>query len=95
MNDLRGQIARAICIDCEDNPDDVGDCRGNEFRWQDYLTCADAALNVLREQEPVSPSIDAHELWAAAQLTPGEGIEDGVDRIAALLASTPKPEDAT
>lgn len=29
---------------------------------------------------------DAHEIWAAAQLTPGEGIEDGVARIAALLA---------
>jgi len=27
----------------------------------------------------------AHELWAAAQLMPGEGIEDGVDRIAAIL----------
>lgn len=27
----------------------------------------------------------AHELWAAAQLLPGEGIEDGVQRIAALL----------
>lgn len=28
---------------------------------------------------------DAHELWAAAQLVPGEGIEDGVARIEALL----------
>jgi predicted Zn-ribbon and HTH transcriptional regulator len=27
----------------------------------------------------------AHEIWAAAQLAPGEGIVDGVDRIAALL----------
>ena len=41
--------------------------------------------------KPMPPSIDAHELWAAAQLTPGEGIEDGVDRIAALLAAAPKP----
>ena len=32
-------------------------------------------------------SIDAlaHEIWAVAQLTPGEGILDGVDRIVALL----------
>ena len=29
---------------------------------------------------------DPHTLWAVAQLTPGEGIEDGVARIAALLA---------
>ena len=28
----------------------------------------------------------SHELWAAAQLTPGEGIEDGADRIAAILS---------
>lgn len=28
----------------------------------------------------------AHELWSAAQLAPGEGIEDGVARIEALLA---------
>jgi hypothetical protein len=30
---------------------------------------------------------DAHELWAAAQLVPGEGIEDGVARIEALFAT--------
>lgn len=29
--------------------------------------------------------MDAHEIWAAAQLAPGEGIEDGVRRISALL----------
>ena len=34
---------------------------------------------------PSSP--DAHELWAAAQLIPGESIEDGVSRIEALLAA--------
>ena len=28
---------------------------------------------------------DPHELWAAAQLMPGEGIEDGVRRIRELL----------
>ena len=28
---------------------------------------------------------DAHEIWAAAQLTPDEGIEDGVRRIEELL----------
>jgi hypothetical protein len=28
----------------------------------------------------------AHELWSAAQLLPGEGIEDGVARIADLIA---------
>ena len=32
--------------------------------------------------------MDAHEIWAAAQLAPGEGIEDGVSRIEALIASS-------
>ena len=31
---------------------------------------------------------DPHTLWAVAQLIPGEGIEDGVARIAALLADS-------
>ena len=31
---------------------------------------------------------DPHTLWAVAQLVPGEGIEDGVERIAALLAES-------
>lgn len=30
---------------------------------------------------------DAHELWALAQLLPGEGITDGVDRIISFLSS--------
>ena len=29
---------------------------------------------------------NAHEIWAAAQLLPGEGIEDGAKRIAGILA---------
>lgn len=33
----------------------------------------------------VSMSDLAHELWSAAQLAPGEGIEDGVRRIEAIL----------
>ncbi|OXI29615.1 hypothetical protein CFB84_43505 [Burkholderia aenigmatica] len=31
----------------------------------------------------------AHEVWAAAQLAPGEGIEDGTQRIAAILSRAP------
>ena len=36
---------------------------------------------------------DPHELWAAAQLMPGEGIEDGVRRIVDLLKTTHQPEE--
>ncbi|HDR9003037.1 TPA: hypothetical protein QDA99_006600 [Burkholderia vietnamiensis] len=31
----------------------------------------------------------AHEVWSAAQLAPGEGIEDAVQRIAAILSRSP------
>lgn len=37
----------------------------------------------------------AHDIWAVAQLGPGEGIVDGVDRINTILATRPPaPEDA-
>lgn len=36
----------------------------------------------------------AHELFAAAQLAPGEGIEDAVSRIAAALTATPAQPEA-
>ncbi|CAK0780942.1 hypothetical protein CCP4SC76_7640017 [Gammaproteobacteria bacterium] len=44
--DIRESLARAICKACEENPDDRGDARGNDYRWQDYLDCADAAMDV-------------------------------------------------
>ena len=45
------RIARAICEACDENPDFRGDCRGNEFRWMDYLPVANAAIDaVLAEQ---------------------------------------------
>lgn len=31
----------------------------------------------------------AHELWALAQLMPGEGIENGVSRVRAFLSASP------
>ncbi|HDR8962522.1 TPA: hypothetical protein QDB13_000071 [Burkholderia vietnamiensis] len=34
----------------------------------------------------------AHELWSAAQLAPGEGIEHGTERIAAILSRAPAAE---
>ncbi len=40
-----------------------------------------------------NPSL-AHEIWAAAQLLPGEGIEDGVSRILELLFKSQAKPDA-
>lgn len=31
------KIARELCIYCGENPDHEGDCRGNKYRWQDYI----------------------------------------------------------
>ena len=54
----------------------------NWNEWQEAFAAARAAL----AQPAVQPAVDAHELWAAAQLVPGEGIADGVARIEALLS---------
>ena len=37
-------VARAICTACHENPDHKGDAGGNQYRWQDYLDVADAAI---------------------------------------------------
>jgi hypothetical protein len=47
LNEIRERVARAICAGCEENPDHQGDGRGNDYRWQDYLGPADAALDAL------------------------------------------------
>lgn len=44
----REATARAICIACDEQPDHQGDCQGNEFRWQDYLPAADAAIQAMQ-----------------------------------------------
>lgn len=45
----RDRVARAICVACDENPDHAGDCRGNEFRWQDYRVIAQAAIDAYEE----------------------------------------------
>jgi len=42
--------------------------------------------------ELAEQGVDAHTLWAMAQLAPGEGIEDGVQRIEEALAATGKQQ---
>ncbi len=44
---VREKVARAICAGCHENPEHVGDAQGNKKRWQDYLSCADAAIGAL------------------------------------------------
>ena len=44
-DEIRDGVARAICEACGENPDHPGDCRGNEFRWQDYRIIAQSAID--------------------------------------------------
>ena len=46
MNQIE-RVARAICKACEENPDHPGDARGNQYRWQDYVEVAKAAINAM------------------------------------------------
>ena len=32
-------IAKSICEACGERPTDIGDARGNQWRWQDYSEC--------------------------------------------------------
>jgi len=57
------------------------------FAWESVGMPLDAIaemhielVKLTMQQKP-----SAHELWAVAQLLPGEGIEDGVGRIEELL----------
>lgn len=44
----REKVAKAICRACDETPEHQGDCRGNRYRWQDYLPIADAAIDAYR-----------------------------------------------
>lgn len=46
-DNLRKRVAVAICTACDERPFQIGDARGNEFRWQDYLGAADAAIQAV------------------------------------------------
>jgi len=51
----REAVARAICSACHENPDHVGDARGNARRWEDYLDAADAAISEVRKAATAGP----------------------------------------
>lgn len=48
--EFKERLARVICEACEENPDYKGDCRGNQYRWQDYAPVANAAIDAVREE---------------------------------------------
>lgn len=44
------RVAIAICKACEENPYHTGDCRGNQWRWQDYIDVARAAIQAMDQK---------------------------------------------
>lgn len=56
-----------------------------------YVQIADTAIEIARAASANETGAEgiAHEVWAAAQLAPGEGIEDGTRRVAAILSRAP------
>ena len=47
----RISVARAICTACHENPEHKGDAGGHQYRWQDYLDAADAAIAAMADSE--------------------------------------------
>ncbi|WP_267122759.1 hypothetical protein [Xanthomonas sacchari] len=67
----REAVARAVCLACEEAPDNTGDARGNAHRWQDYLPCADAAIAAFASdgagQHPLQDAPPARRVELAAE----------------------------
>lgn len=68
MNNARlgEEIARCICSGCGESPENRGDARGNEYRWQDYLGSAAAVIEELQAAETGEPGRSAVPNLAAA-----------------------------
>lgn len=50
IDSLKRKLAIAIMQNCEGGDENTpGDAGGNEYRWQDYLDCADAVIDVIDE----------------------------------------------
>ncbi|MFZ9296553.1 MAG: hypothetical protein ACO259_10145 [Bacteroidia bacterium] len=47
-SELEKNVAIAICKSCYEDPFSSGDCKGNEFRWQDYLDSAVDAIHAIQ-----------------------------------------------
>lgn len=65
-----------------------------------YVQIADTAIEIARAasaNETLVEGVDAlaPEVWSAAQRAPGEGIEDAVQRVAAILARSPASANET
>jgi len=49
MIEVKEAVARAICEACDDEPDWDGEFSDNQYRWQDYLESAEAAIKAHNE----------------------------------------------
>jgi len=71
-------VARAICLSCGENPDDSGG-NGNEFRWQDYISIAIAAIESAdidgKENEEMERALKIIAVWSDVWKDSPESIE--------------------
>jgi len=69
------------------NKNELIDAQTLAFAWESVRMPLDtiAEMHIALLKLAMKPKPDAHEIWATAQLMPGEGIEDGVKRIEELL----------
>jgi len=100
MNQLKCEHSFPVCIHCEERhkrevrrlQEQYENRTPTEWAYEQACKAleiwhgeANRLKDELAKVMKVIESIDAHELWALSQLTPGEGIEDGIVRIEKYL----------
>ncbi|MMZ68637.1 hypothetical protein D1872_313460 [compost metagenome] len=44
-------IAVALCVRCGERPEHLGDARGNQYRWQDYVPVAETVVKAMKNRD--------------------------------------------
>ncbi|WP_175992654.1 hypothetical protein [Burkholderia vietnamiensis] len=81
--DIHGEYSSVFSKTCGEGDEIIG--------WQPLPKWIEESARAASANETGAEGTDAfaHEVWSAAQRAPGEGIEDAVQRIAAILSRSP------
>ncbi|RQR16143.1 hypothetical protein DF026_09900 [Burkholderia stagnalis] len=81
--DIHGEYSSVFSKTCGEGDEIIG--------WQPLPKWIEKSARAASANETGAEGADAlaHEVWSAAQRAPGEGIEDAVQRIAAILSRSP------
>ncbi|MCA7943224.1 hypothetical protein [Burkholderia vietnamiensis] len=81
--DIHGEYSSVFSKTCGEGDEIIG--------WQPLPKWIEESARAASANETGAEGADAlaHEVWSAAQRAPGEGIEDAVQRIAAILSRSP------